>query len=251
MHTETFVDGVWYPSVTTILGVQSKPWLEQWRQKWGPLAERKTEIASTIGTAFHNCVEQYLNTGTFTVNMLLYPSCAPRVVGMMRSWINWASGVDGTLDYTEVKVISREYTYSGTFDAIGKIGKVYMALDWKTSSRIYPEMALQLAAYAQASNEMRETKEWVQRYPESGHTVRFIKDGMIVHVSKEKPDFKVTTKQFKLGKRVLGRFLKLRSMFDDIQGGQNAEINVTQEANSQATQSVHSGKQEDRSSDQS
>jgi len=64
-------------------------------------------------------------------------------------------------------------------------------------------MDLQLVAYAQAYKE--------------GTSVE-IKQGMIVHVSKDKPHFKCTTKTFKLGKRVLKKFLKLRSMFDVIYG---------------------------------
>lgn len=67
-------------------------------------------------------------------------------------------------------------------------------------------MDLQLVAYAQAYNEMTGSK---------------IKDGLIVHVSKDKPHYKLTTKSFKLGKRVFGKFLKLRQMFDIIQETDN------------------------------
>lgn len=159
------------------------------------------EIAAAIGTAFHDCVEQYLDTGTYAARMDKYASCIPRVAGMMRSFITWAEGVDGTIDHTEMKVISRKHVYSGTFDAIGKIGKTRMVIDWKTGSKIYKEMDMQLSAYAEAFNEMNGTK---------------IKDGLIVHVSKDKPRFKVTTKEFKLGKRVFKQFLKLREMFDAV-----------------------------------
>ena len=130
-----------------------------------------------------------------------YTSCIPRVAHMMQSWIAWAQSVDGTIDHTEMKVISRKHVYSGTLDAIGKIGKTRMVIDWKTGSKIYADHTLQLSAYAEAFNEMNGAK---------------IKDGLIVHVSKDKPRFKVTTKEFKLGKRVFKQFLKLREMFDAI-----------------------------------
>ncbi len=74
-------------------------------------------------------------------------------------------------------------------------------VDWKTSSRIYPDMDLQLVAYAQAYKEQTGVE---------------LKQGLIVQVSKDKPHFKLTTKVFKLGKRPLNRFLKLRANFDDI-----------------------------------
>jgi hypothetical protein len=62
-------------------------------------------------------------------------------------------------------------------------------------------MDIQLVAYTQAYKEQ---------------TGQEIKQGMIVHVSKDKPRFKLTTKMFKLGKRTFNKFLKLRQMFDEI-----------------------------------
>jgi CRISPR/Cas system-associated exonuclease Cas4 (RecB family) len=200
-HVESFIDGVWYPSVSTIIGATPKPWLQAWRDKWGDLATRKMEIAAAVGTAFHDCVEQYLDTGGFTVRIDKYASCVPRVMGMMESFIEWALSIDGIIEHTEMKVISKLYRYSGTFDAIGVIEGTDVILDWKTGSKIYPEMDLQLAAYAQAYKEEKGTN---------------IKHGVIVHVSKDKPRYKVTVKGFKLGKRVLNKFLVLREMFDDV-----------------------------------
>ena len=140
-----------------------------------------------------------------------YPSCKIRVMGMMKSWIAWAESVDGIIERTETKVISHKYRYSGTFDAIGKIDKTHFIIDWKTGSSIYADMDLQLSAYAEADNEMTSSK---------------IKDGLIVHVSKDKPHFKLKTKQFKLGRRVFNKFLKLRHMFDDIKGVINEETAI-------------------------
>lgn len=176
------------------MGAEPKPWLDKWRVKWGPLAERKTKIANEIGTDFHKCVENWLDTGD-------YSPATVRVGGMMRSFVSWAQKVDGTIENTELKVISKTHTYAGTLDAVGCIDGKDVVIDWKTSSRIYPEMALQLAAYSNAYKEQ---------------TGKDIKQGLIVHVSKDKPNYKLTTKSFKLGKRVFNRFLKLRAMFDDM-----------------------------------
>lgn len=214
-HSETFVDGVWYPSVSTITGSQEKPWLVAWREKWGYLAERKTELANKIGTEFHRCVEEYLDTGGFTVTSEFSPNMRKRVEGMMKSWIAWAQSIDGEIHSTELKVISRKHYYSGTLDAVGTYEGKPMLYDWKSSSKIYPDMDLQLVAYAQAYREEKAIE---------------LPEGLIVCTSKDKPDFKVTTKMFKLGKRPLNQFLRLRAEFDDearlpkTMGGQMSEI---------------------------
>jgi PD-(D/E)XK nuclease superfamily len=208
-HKELYIDGVWFPSVTTIMGAKPMPWLDAWREKWGMLAERKMKIASSIGTEFHRCVEAYINTGTyFVANAEIdgFPltGTATRVVGMMKSFVKWAESVDGEISNTEMSIVNRTYTYSGTLDAIGTLDGRLMLFDWKTSSRIYDDMQLQLAAYAEAYNERCESK------------MDRVKDGLIVHVSKDKPHFKLTVKHFKLGKRPFKQFLKLREMFDDV-----------------------------------
>lgn len=129
------------------------------------------------------------------------PNMNERINGMVKSFIAWSGTVDGDVHAMELKVISHKYAYSGTLDAVGTFDGKPMLYDWKTSSRIYPDMDLQLAAYAQAYKE------------QTGVT---LKEGLIVHVSKDKPRFKLTTKVFKLGKRPLNRFLKLRANFDDV-----------------------------------
>lgn len=200
-HSETFIDGVWYPSVSTIIGSEEKPWLTAWREKWGYLAERKTEMANKVGTEFHRCVEMYLDGHSLTVDDRLSINMQKRIGGMMESFVQWAAHINGDVHHTELKVISRKYAYSGTLDAVGTFDNTPILYDWKTSSRIYPDMDLQLAAYAQAYKEQTGVN---------------IKEGMIVHVSKDKPRFKLTIKTFKLGKRPLNRFLKLRANFDDV-----------------------------------
>src|ERR1700682_3318259 len=187
-HTETYVDGVWHPSVSTIIGAEPKPWLQAWRDKWGYLAEAKVTAANKIGTEFHRCVEGYLMSGEYRVSPDFSIQMQNRIHGMMESFVNWATMVDGDIHETELKVISRQHKYSGTLDAVGTFNRKPMLYDWKTSSKIYNEMQIQLVAYAQAYFEQTGIR---------------IKEGLIVHVSKEKPDFKLTVKKFSLGKRPL------------------------------------------------
>lgn len=217
-HQELFIDGVWYPSVTTIMDVKPKPWLDAWRDKWGLLAARKTRIANAIGTEFHRCVEQWLDTGAYsvcapTLDGIPMPSTMTRVDGMVKSWVSWAVSIEGEIKHTELQVVSKAYTYSGTLDAVGTLYGNAMLFDWKTSSRIYDDMQLQLSAYAQAYNEELHRIGSLS----SKTSCRDVKDGIIVCTSKDKPHFRTTTKQFKLGKTPFKKFLKLRAMFDEMQ----------------------------------
>lgn len=50
----------------------------------------------------------------------------------------------------ESTVFNRKYGYAGTLDAIVKIGGKIYVMDYKTGKRIWPEAALQMAAYRHA-----------------------------------------------------------------------------------------------------
>jgi hypothetical protein len=224
-HSELYIDGVWYPSVTTITSSKPMPWLQAWKDKWGVLAERKTKIANAVGTEFHRCVEEWINTRHTVVlpphvDGVTMPSLIPRVEGMLKSWIRWALKIDGTIVHTELPVLSKRHVYSGTLDAVGTMDGRPMLFDWKTSQKIYDDMELQLAAYAHAFNE--------QYSNDSGEAWPPVKLGIIVCVSKDKPAFKLTTRQFKLGKLSFSRFLKLRKAFDEMKAREsNAETTIS------------------------
>ncbi len=61
--------------------------------------------------------------------------------------------------FSEVNVYSRKHGYAGTSDLIAEIGGDVWLVDWKTSKAVYPDMALQLAAYANAEFILEEGKE--------------------------------------------------------------------------------------------
>lgn len=201
MHKADFMlDGKPCPSVTEILGARPKPWLTAWRDKWGVLAIRKTVCANAVGTAFHSGAERLSKKED-----VLYPANR-RLAKMLERIEEWLVAEGFIPKHTELHVISRKHWYHGTLDAIGTIiryGNTLVLIDYKSSSGIYPEMAEQLAAYAQAYFEETGIK---------------ITRGIIVHVSKDKPHHKLTMKEYKLGKRVLNKFLKRLKEFN---GGQH------------------------------
>ena len=188
--------------MTEITGSKPKPWLEAWKLKHGKRAVQKTQVANNIGNEFHRCVEQI-------VLGRMVGSSSKRVLKMLASFIKWEDLPKITVIATEGKVWSDQYKYQGTLDCIALYKKKPILIDWKTSSKIYPDMDLQLVAYAKAYEEMVGIP---------------IKKGWIVLVSKDKPHHKLTVREFTLGKRAFNKFLKLRlAMSEPVCDGKDIE----------------------------
>jgi hypothetical protein len=185
------IDGVDYPSVTTILQVIGKPALINWAAKmeremvtevsaslyqdamelpkklsrtaWiTSLADRlgKTKAsqkelakAGEIGTQAHALIEW-----TLKAKMLEQPGSAPKISDKAQwsfmAWEDWARSVDLKPIHVEQVVYSEQYGYAGTLDLLAEVNGKLTVLDWKTGKAIYPESHLQNAAYRQAIREM-------------------------------------------------------------------------------------------------
>lgn len=145
-HKECVIDGVLYPSVTTVIGFKPSPWLTRWREKFGKRAERKMNLCAEIGRCFHSVVED-------DPQLPDHPTLARRILAMHSKWLKWSDQVRFSLESAEQHVVNRTHGYSGTFDAIGLVRGRRFLIDWKTSSGIHPEHELQLSAYAKAAQE--------------------------------------------------------------------------------------------------
>ncbi len=158
-----------YPSVTAIIsGGVPKPFLPRWAAKaaaeyaisnldhlrllpagqairevkQAPFTKRDT--AADLGDLLHAAVEA---AATGRPRPDLPDHAAGYLVGFERFV---ADRTPGFL-LAERTVYSRRYGYAGTFDAIATLpGADVVLLDIKTGNRVYPEVCLQLAAYAAA-----------------------------------------------------------------------------------------------------
>jgi len=154
------------PSVTTILGNMNKPALVNWAAKevatyavdnipsWENLPPgdavdllkrapyRNMTRKGDIGTAVHAAVEATASEGDAPT---IDPDLLPYVAGAIQFFEDMVE----TVLFLEVTIFNRTFEYAGTTDAILilKDGRTAMT-DWKTSKNIYPEVALQLQAYA-------------------------------------------------------------------------------------------------------
>lgn len=153
-----FIDGVKVPGTTTILSrfKESGP-LMFWAFKQGQsgvstLYEKRDEAAD-IGTRAHTMIERRLNGEKIKDVIKSEPSEEAR--NAFDQYLKWEKQTRLKLlsKYQEVQLVSPQYLFGGTPDAIGQIGKDVVLLDWKTSSGVYSDYLLQLAAYQHLVND--------------------------------------------------------------------------------------------------
>lgn len=119
------------------------------------------------------------------------PAEVPKEIeGPVQAFRDWwkSSGIELVLGDT--KVASILYGFGGSLDALGFRNGRYVILDWKTSSGIYAEYALQVAAYAQAFFETFGVPV------EEGIIVRFGKKLPVDFEKKELADLTLSFKTF-------------------------------------------------------
>lgn len=161
------------PSVTTVIGMVSKPFLVPWAAKmaaehaaanWYRLSklspeERITEIKNAhkqyaekradIGDAVHDLIDCW-SKGTS------YHEWPVEIDPYINQFISFMTEHRPEFLENEVTLWSRKHNYAGTADWIAKIdGRVILG-DNKTGRRVYNEVGLQLSALANADFIIRE-----------------------------------------------------------------------------------------------
>lgn len=132
------VDGQSVPSVTTITGMIAKPQLYYWYGKHGN--EKCKEIldaSAEFGSKVHSLIEQTTKGQKVTLDNQ-FKDIIHNFELVTKDW-EW-------LRFEEV-LINKEHMYGGTADAVAKIGGKTCLVDFKTSSAVYPEHYIQVAAY--------------------------------------------------------------------------------------------------------
>ena len=91
----------------------------------------------------------------------------PELESVVEGFLAWQNGSGLEIQLSEQMVFSARHHYAGAMDAVAYRDGNLVALDWKTANGIYPESALQLAAYAKALGEMtgeQVGEAWVVRF---------------------------------------------------------------------------------------
>lgn len=138
---------IWYPRVTSILSIKSKPALYKY---YASMPDFKTgqaisERSAQEGTAVHAAVEAALKKEAHDIPGLIRPA--------MEAFSEFCRNNDITPLKIEERVVSKKHRFAGTIDVLAEVNGVVGVLDIKTSQAIYRDYGMQTAAYVEALKE--------------------------------------------------------------------------------------------------
>ena len=149
-------EGVYYPSVTTVLQYMPKnKFFDNWLKDVGHNADLIMRKAAEEGTAVHNAVEDLIKGNEITWmdefgNAKYNLTVWQMILKAAEFFQTYKPEVIATEEFT----FSDQHQYAGTADLVVKMDNQIWLLDVKTSNNLHRSYDLQLAAYAKAWEEM-------------------------------------------------------------------------------------------------
>lgn len=145
-----YLDGKRVPGTTTIIGrFKESGGLIHWAWQCGVDGINYREArdsAATAGTLAHDMIENLIH-GRPLEDVKGPEELLALARKGVEAFVEWKEQSRIEIVATEMSLVSKEYRFGGTPDAIGKTPAGHVLLDWKTSNRVYPDMLIQLAAY--------------------------------------------------------------------------------------------------------
>ena len=168
-------DGTRVPGTTTVIGrFKESGGLLQWAFKQGQSGAsslyEERDKAGEIGTLAHEMVEAHIRGRRLEGQ---WPSAVHDAASQaFMAYLSWERHTKLTVVEQEMQLVSEQYRFGGTPDAIGLIDNQLCLLDWKTSNAVYQDYLIQLAAYRQL---------WEENHPDRPltggfHLCRFAKE---------------------------------------------------------------------------
>ena len=171
------IDGKAYPSITTVLGIQKKEQLQDWRNKIGEdVANWEMGRAARRGKATHTLIEQYLKGLTPSERGVL-------PLGLFRLIKPYVDQIDN-IHCLETIMYSKKLTIAGQVDCIAEYNGKLSVIDFKTANKERQESwienyFMQTTAYSQMYEEIFGKKIEqivILLASEDGSTQSFIKE---------------------------------------------------------------------------
>lgn len=143
------IRGMWYPRVTSIVDIKSKPALYKFygeAQSFSHALSMSGRAASQ-GTKVHNAIEAIL-AGRF-------PEPDAQIMPSLQAFQDFrkAHTINVRPELIEQRIYHLAHRYAGTADVFAEIDGVFGILDIKTSTGIWRDYQLQTAAYLAACQE--------------------------------------------------------------------------------------------------
>ncbi|MEK7559913.1 MAG: hypothetical protein AAB522_01270 [Patescibacteria group bacterium] len=143
------INNAWYPRVTKILEVKSKPGLDAFFKEVGSydFAEEIKNKSAEEGSLVHETVQKLACGEPIIIPEQIRPAAETFLDFIGEKNIIFHP------DFIERQVWSNFHKYAGTVDALASINGKFAVLHIKTSTGFYPEYNLQTAAYVLALQE--------------------------------------------------------------------------------------------------
>ena len=109
--------------------------------------KRKSAGAIDLGRRVHEWCEQAILWKLGKAEVPSMPEEEP-AVNAINAFRDWVKSNDVEWLAAEQRVYSRKHNYAGTVDAVAHVNGEFSVIDFKTSTRIYEEFYLQVAAYS-------------------------------------------------------------------------------------------------------
>jgi len=153
-----FIDGKEYVRATTPLSILNRPSLVDWLTRNSQeVTEQWTEQTRDIGLEVHRLISEIIAGRSFSdtpAHILEWSQLDESIRNGLRCYEKARLTLDFEPIEAEKLLVSEEYGYAGTTDLLCEIHGDDWLLDWKVSSRLWPEVEYQLAAYWNAYREM-------------------------------------------------------------------------------------------------
>ncbi len=140
------IDGVWYPRVTSIVGIKAKPALYRFygEQPSFYAGQQVTERSAEEGTRIHEAAQAILLGEEPEV-----PNDIAPAIQAFRKFIE-RQPITTEAAHIERRIHHPEMRYAGTIDILGTMKGRVGVIDIKTSQAIYRDYNLQTSAYMEA-----------------------------------------------------------------------------------------------------